>query len=196
MDNSKTAKERIVSLESLYPDIYSRYPEYLTQQQAAEICQVTTKTIRLWQIEKIMPSAKRRKKQGHRQQIKLDDAVICLLERKWAQETYNLFPEALKAFYTKRYKSFPDGLLIHDVAVMTGYSITTVHRWLRSGNLRYYCGGNKFRIPKMYLIDFVCGPYFQCKERKSSVQKADIKSFIDGITHQILSSSTNKMSAR
>ena len=192
MEDSKNKTERPVSLQKLFPDIYASSPEYLTQQQAAEICQVSSKTIRGWQEQKKLPSPKNGKMPGNRHQIKLDDAVICLLERKWSQETYNLFPAALKAFYTKNYRAFPDGLLTRDVIAMTGYNHNLVYKWIQNGYLKCYSGGNKHRIPKKYLIDFVCGPHFQGIERKSCVHKADIRSFMNNIARQLLPSTIGK----
>ena len=179
MEDFQNEKERLYTLKKTYPEVYKEYPDLITQQQAAEICGVDVQTIRKWEKSGDLPFTTAVNRLIHYQQIKLDDLLTCLYVRGCLHEPNSIYMMKLRQFYTKKYKDYPDGLLIRDVAAMTGYVKTTVVNWMNKGHLRGYNRGKIYRIPKKYLIDFVCGSYYRQIIRTSEIHKADMQSFLE-----------------
>jgi len=49
MEDFQNEKERFYTLKKTYPEVYKKYPDLITQQQAAEICGIDVQTIRKWE---------------------------------------------------------------------------------------------------------------------------------------------------
>lgn len=179
MEDFQNEKERMETLLKLFPDILLKYPRTITQQQAAEICQVDVQTIRQWEKSGDLPFISTVSGLIHHQQIRLDDLLTCLYIKKCLHEPDSFYISKLRQFYVNKYKSYPEALKIHDVVVMTGYVKTTVVNWMNNEWLKGYNRGRVYRIPKKYLIDFVCGSYYRQIIRKSEIQKADMQSFLE-----------------
>ena len=54
-----------------------------------------------------------------------------------------------------------------DIVKLTCYAKTTVNSWCRRGHLKSFKKNNVNRIPKVYLIEFFCSPYFRTIVQKS-----------------------------
>ena len=181
--------ERADTLHNLFPDVYRKYPKTITQQQAAEISQVDVQTIRAWEQFGDLPYTPAVDRLLHYHQIKLDDLLALLCEKRCLHSPQSIYMVMLRQFYVQKYRDYPEALLIRDVVEMTGYVKTTVVNWVNHGWLKGYNRGRVYRIPKRYLIDFACGPYYRQIGRKSKAQRADMQSFLE-IYHKSKEAST------
>lgn len=77
---------------------------------------------------------------------------------------------ALRNFYQKEFAKAPDCLYARDVVALTGFSISSVRAWITAGELKAYSYG-VHRIPKEYLIDFVCSSRYICAHVQSGKQR-------------------------
>jgi len=179
MEDFKNEKERSETLLKLFPDIFQKYPQSISQQQAAEICQVSVQTIREWEKSGDLPFVPMIDRLLHYHQIRLYDLLTCLYIKECLHDPESFYMKQLRRFYTHKYKNHSDMLLIKDVAVITGFGKTTIVNWMNNGRLKGYNKGRIYRIPKIYLIDFVCGSYYRKIIRKSKIQKADMQSFLE-----------------
>jgi len=179
MKDFKNEKEQAKILQKLFSDILKKYPETISQQQAAEICQVKVRTIRKWEKSGDLPFIPKIDGLLHYHQIKLYDLLTCLYEKECLHDPESFYMKQLKRFYIHKYKNHSDMLLIKEVAVITGFGKTAIVRWMNSGILKGYNKGRVYRIPKIYLIDFVCGSYYRKIIRKSKIQQADMQEFLE-----------------
>jgi transposase len=179
MEDFKNEKERNTVLRKLFSDVYIKYPHTVSQKQAAEICQVDVQTIRKWEKDGELPFTLAIDGLLHYQIIKVDDLLTCLYRKECLHDTDSLYMKKLRQFYAQKYKDYPEALLIRNVVAMTGYVKTTVVNWMNSGYLKGYNKGKIYRIPKKYLIDFVCGSYYRQIKRKSNIQKTDMQNFLE-----------------
>lgn len=76
---------------------------------------------------------------------------------------------ALRSFYQKEVAKEPDCLYARDVVALTGFSVSSVRAWITAGDLKAYSYGIH-RIPKEYLIDFVCSSRYICAHVQSEKQ--------------------------
>ncbi len=66
-------------------------------------------------------------------------------------------PDSFFTWLNDEFVSLPDTLTIPDVIQITGYSDTSVDRWLSRGHLRSVLTQDGKIIAKDWLIDFYCG---------------------------------------
>jgi len=179
MEDFKNEKERHKILQKLFSNIFVKYSNTVSQKQAAEICQVDVQTIRKWEKSGELPFTPSTDGLIHYHQIKLDDILACLYIKDCLHDPESFYMKNLRQFYIQKYKDYPEALLVRDIVEMTGFGKTAVVNWLNNGYLKGYNKGKTYRIPKKYLIDFVCGSYYRKIIRKSKVQKADMQSFLE-----------------
>jgi transcriptional regulator with XRE-family HTH domain len=179
MDSFDNKDERSRTLRKIFAEVYKQYPLFVTQQEAAKICNVDNQTIRKWEKDGGLPFTKAVDKLLHFHQISLDDLLGYFYEKNCLQDSENPYVIEMRRFYEQKYKDFPDRLYVKDVATMTGYVKQIVAEWMHNGHLKGYNRGKPFLIPKKYLIDFVCGPYYRRIIRKSNVHKTDMQSFLE-----------------
>ena len=77
---------------------------------------------------------------------------------------------ALRSFYQKEFAKVPDCLYARDIVALTGFSVSSVRAWITAGELKAYSYG-VHRIPKEYLIDFVCSNRYICAHVQSEKQR-------------------------
>jgi len=177
MDSFNNKVGRSGMLREIFPEVYEQYPLFVTQQEAAKICNVDVQTIRKWEKDGELPFTKAVDRLLHFHQILLDDLLGYFYEKNCLQDSENPYIIKMRQFYEQKYKDFPDRLYVKDVAKMTGYVKSIVVEWMHNGHLKGYNRGKPFLIPKKYLIDFVCGPYYRRIIRKSRTHIADMKRF-------------------
>lgn len=83
----------------------------------------------------------------------------------------------MRAYYKDKLSAFPDVLTTTQVKLLTGYGENTVRAWIEKGELPYLDCLAGWRIPKIWLIDFLCAPYCNGITRKSPAHLA----FLDEI---------------
>jgi len=62
---------------------------------------------------------------------------------------------SIKQSYKLFFSEYPDVLTVPDVCKILGASDKTVRRYLRSGELRSLKVGRSYRIPKLFLMEYM-----------------------------------------
>lgn len=60
-----------------------------------------------------------------------------------------------KDAYTLMLKTYPDVMNIHELCEVLGISIKTGYRLLQNGNITYIKVGRTYRIPKVYVLQYL-----------------------------------------
>jgi ABC-type uncharacterized transport system ATPase subunit len=66
---------------------------------------------------------------------------------------------------------------ILEVVKLTGYAKSTITNWCGKGRLKHFIKHNTYYIPKVFLIEFFCSPYFRSIIRKTSWHIQTINEF-------------------
>ncbi|MBR1770569.1 MAG: helix-turn-helix domain-containing protein [Lachnospiraceae bacterium] len=72
-----------------------------------------------------------------------------------------------RCYYTKKLEAVPDVIDVAAVVEITGYDRHTVCRWIEKGRLKYIMRTNKYYIPKVSLLDYICSDQYERSHRKS-----------------------------
>lgn len=83
----------------------------------------------------------------------------------------------MHGYYQGLLSKYPDVLTANDVVKLTGYVKTSVNNWCRKGCLKSFKRNGINYIPKVYLIEFFCSPYFRTIVRKSNWHIYILKEF-------------------
>ncbi len=182
-----------------YAYLKEQYPEVITLEQLYRICHISKRKGK-WMLENRVIPCQDSGKKTRRFKIKLDD-VIAYLEKEAAEgrtvipagifsakqgaekqsECQKLIlrlnnPEIYQEiywYYEKKYRKAPDALDANAVADLTGFGTTAVHGWIRAGHLKVYRRVEQI-IPKAYLLDFLCTPYYVSICNRSSKHRETI----------------------
>ena len=188
--------------------IKSQFGDVITLDQLYQICHISKRKAKWLLDNKVIPCEDSGKKTW-RYRIKTDDVIEYLQNceirgdmapvgifssqqagnrRKKADEFYPLYEylsidshiEQLRNYYIKLFKQFPDGLTTTDIAQMTGFTKTAINGWIQNGYLKAYHGQTN-RIPKTYLLDFVCSNYYIKMHTRSASQREHMLNFLEQI---------------
>ena len=72
-----------------------------------------------------------------------------------SKEEINMNKRAQKQAYKLFFSEYPDILTVPDVCKILGASDKTVRRYLQSGELRSVKVGRSYRIPKLFLMEYM-----------------------------------------
>ncbi|MBS9775876.1 MAG: helix-turn-helix domain-containing protein [Fusobacterium sp.] len=61
-----------------------------------------------------------------------------------------------------RFKDFPPIMDVEEVKKALNISKTSVYEKIREGKLKYYKSGKKFKIPKLYVVEYIVDECEQC----------------------------------
>lgn len=79
--------------------------------------------------------------------------------------------EALKLlheYYADLLSDYKDVITYQEVVKLTGYAKSTITNWCGKGRLKHFIKRNTYYVPKVFLIEFFCSPYFRSIIRKTS----------------------------
>lgn len=96
---------------------------------------------------------------------------------KMKREIPPVVREDMHRYYKTILSTYPDILTADDVVKLTGYVKTSINNWCRKGHLKSFKKNGCNYIPKVYLIDFFCSPYFRTIVRKSKWHIYILKEF-------------------
>ena len=71
------------------------------------------------------------------------------------------------SYYEMLLRKYKDVVTVREVVALTGYARTTVNNWCNQGTLKSFRKGQRFYIPKVFLVDFFCSLSFRSITRKS-----------------------------
>ncbi len=171
-------------------------PEVITKDQLYRICHISKSTaLYLLQSGKIPCEYTGKRTRCYK--IKKEDVIAYLEDRKVFPESYSApagwysgsYPVKMKReippivredmhdFYKGLLFKYPDVLTADDAVKLTGYVKTSVNNWCRKGHLKSFKKNGINHIPKVYLIEFFCSPYFRTIVRKSNWHIYILKEF-------------------
>lgn len=73
----------------------------------------------------------------------------------------------MRSYYEMLLRKYKDVVTVREVVALTGYARTTVNNWCNQGTLKSFRKGQRFYIPKFFLVDFFCSLSFRSITRKS-----------------------------
>lgn len=73
----------------------------------------------------------------------------------------------MRSYYEMLLRKYKDVVTVREVVALTGYARTTVNNWCNQGTLKSFRKGQRFYIPKVFLVDFFCSLSFRSITRKS-----------------------------
>ena len=160
----------------LYGEIIDKYPPFVNQKQMAKICKVGVRTVRTLMKNSKIPYQECTDGFNRWYKIKLNDVLKYLYEKECRQDIISSYMVKLRQFYKEQLIEYQDVISVQEVTKITGYTDTSIINWINKGLLKSY-KGKKFKIPKVYLIDFLCGVYYRQIRRKSEKQKETMQIF-------------------
>ena len=163
---------------NLYGDIINKYPPLVNQKQMAKICKMDVRTIRTLIKNSKIPYKNRTDGFNRWYEIKLNDVLKFLYEKECRQDIRSSYMLKLRRFYKEYLTEYSDVVTVKEITQITGYADTTIVNWINKGLLRAY-KGKIYKIPIVYLIDFLCGTYYLQIRRKSNIQKTTIQIFLN-----------------
>lgn len=166
-----------MNLLDYYPEISTSHTEYVTQQQMYEICGVCKSTVYKAERLGVVPYEKEVNHLVHTHKIKLTDALAFKYKREYGYRHDNEYIAALRHFYTRRLRIYPDVLTVPDVSAITGFVKNSVHRWVGRNYLIAFIKRRRFHIPKVSLIDFLISPAYNAIQDKSERQVETLREF-------------------
>lgn len=169
---------------SKYAHLLEEYPKVITKDQFYRICNISKKTAKHLLDNKLVPCIDSGKK-TRKYKIKMTDVIIYLETRELDPESYSapvgwykrygeyrghkqeprILSEAernkLAKVYSNRMAYYPDVLTVIEVSEITGYHRNSVAKWCTKKLMHCFNMGNRFLVPKPFLLEFMLSPYFQ-----------------------------------
>lgn len=193
-----------------YDSILREYPEYISKEQMYKLCSISKKKC-LWLLENGLVPCIDTGKPTHRFMIATVDVVFYLKNRERHPNDYKPFVHlsdsrprrthrtsycqtvdpkliaVMRSYYEFKLQEYPDVLSISEVADFTGYSKSAATAWCREKAVRSFCIGEKYYIPKEYLLDFLTSERFIWITAKS---KQHISFYEEIIVHNLSTKET------
>ncbi len=61
----------------------------------------------------------------------------------------------IKKIYNIAFKKYPDVLSVKELSSMLNISIKTAYKLLKIGEIKYITIGNTYKIPKIYVLEYL-----------------------------------------
>lgn len=184
--NRQIIFERRIAMKYHKPINWKEVPDVITKEQFYRICHISKSTA-LYLLKSGAIPCEYSGKKTRCYKIKKDDVQKYLESKGKFPECYSapagwhkgyrqitlpveMSDEKLKrlyGYYADLLCDCKDVISSQEVSKLTGYARTTVNNWCRKGRLKHFIKNNTYYIPKTFLIDFLCSPYFRCIIRKS-----------------------------
>ena len=164
-----------------YDKLKTKYPTYVSLEQLRIICKVAKRTAKYLVANNIIPSIDTGNKTW-RYKILIDDVITYLRKRdksgslipvgalnsrkparrksSFSQEVAPGDEHKVAEYFAHIYADHPDVLRIPDVAAITGLNQKSFWRIIEAGQIKFLTVGNKYYIPKIYLLEFVASRRF------------------------------------
>ena len=191
-----------------YDWVLRKYPELISKEQMAQICQISKKTC-LYLLTSGLVPCQDRGTVTHRFLIRAQDVVEYLKQREICPEKYrppkgyyyNRRPvketpqakvisvlitkanlHAAQDYFAGLLRNYPDVMNTLQVAEFLGYSRPTVTRWCHDQRMRFFSIHKSIQVPQEYLIEFILGDYFMGLKNPSGKQAA----YTQGLAQHLL----------
>ena len=178
------------------PINWNEVPDVITKEQFYRICHISKSTA-LYLLKSGAVPCEYSGKKTRCYKIKKDD-VKKYLESKGKFPEYYATPKGwhrgyrkislpsemsdatlklLHEYYADLLSDYKDVIPSQEVVKLTGYAKTTINNWCGKGRLKHFIKNNTYYIPKVFLIEFFCSPYFRSIVRKTSWHIQTINEF-------------------
>lgn len=166
---------------------WDELPDIITKDEFYRICHISKSTARyLLQSGKVPCKYTGKKTRCYK--IRKTDVMKYIKERNIFPESYSapdgwyngnytgklpkklppIILEDMHDYYIDLLNQYPDVLTIADITTVTGYGRKAVNNWCARGHLKHFNKSNKYYIPKVFLIDFLCSMQYKSIVKKSS----------------------------
>ncbi len=163
-----------MNYEKICAGIKATRKKYLTQQEAAELCHLSKKTIYKLERSGVLPYEEHVNQLIHTHKVKTTDVLIMLRNRYCQQSSRSGYIKTMTSYYKKLLQKEPDTLELSDIIRLTGFSKSGVLNWLLRGKLKSIRSGRFYLVPNRYLLGFLLSPYYRTIKNKSIRQKEDM----------------------
>ena len=157
------------------------YPEYVTRKEMAVILGICESKAYSLEKQGKIPYEYTNTFEGKRQKNKTADILLYQYEQMCFHELENEYVVALRHYFEKQLKTYPNVLCTSDVKRLTGYVKTTINNWISRNELKALCYKNQriksprrgkgTLITKDSFIDFLASPYYRSIARKTALHK-------------------------
>ena len=191
---NKFIKENTMITKEQCDEILTNYPEYISKEQMRILCHISKKTCLFLLESGTVPSIDTGQK-THRFLVKTVDVITYLKHRDRNPKKYkphkNYYVKTntscnefsiknecvsreelmivTRRFYKALLDSEQDVLTTDDVSRITGYATASVVKWCQKGKLRSFNFKRSFRIPKPWMLKFLCSEAFRDIKIKSEL---------------------------
>ena len=176
MYNTKTAQ-----------DILARYPQTVSKEQLRLICHISKRVAKYYLDNGLIP-CKNNGKATHKYEVRTIDVIAFLRDREQHPERYRMplpsgklsdhraidkieYDEYTLDCYhlllLAKVEYYHDLMTFQDISDLTGYSLTTIHRWVTNGLLRVFQRNVHSYVPKELVIRFLMSEEYRTIHMKS-----------------------------
>ena len=166
-------------LKRRFAEIYKKYPMYIKLKEAADICGVLDYTIHRWEKDGLLQYKRVIDGQKRYHLIYLDDVLWLLYIRDSLYIRDRNFKNYIKVCFSEKLDSYSDALSIKNITKVTGYSSTTILRWLDLKLLMGHKVNNMFFVCKSDLLEFLCNKTYNSIKLKSNEHQKIIQRFLE-----------------
>lgn len=158
---------------------WDEIPDIITKEQFYRICHISkTTALNLLRSGKVPCEYSDKKTRCYR--IRKEDVKNYLEQRAIYPEAYSaprgwycggnkkspkevppIIIEDMHDYYADKLINYSDVMTTQDVCNFTGYCKTAVNRWCAKEQLKSFRKGNRYLIPKVFLVDFLCSIDFR-----------------------------------
>ena len=197
--DSKKGRVKSMKKKGKYEYLNKLYPPVITKDQFYRICNVSKKTAAHLLDNGLVPCINSGKK-TRKYKIKLEDVIVYLETREadpgqfaapYGWYKAKMKPGAkrlvlskenirkIKHYFKNLLSVYPDVLSVNQVSDVTGYSTTTILKWINKGSLKSFHMGNRYVVPKICLMEFLSSPVFMQTLVHSKYEKERLIKFLN-----------------
>lgn len=136
-------------------DVYKSYPEYVTQQDMREICQVGENFAYKLNKSKTIPYVLDYKKPGRCYRIRKTDILVYLYQHDSIFYLDHNLNQLLRKFFSNLLKNQPDVLRVIQVKNIFGFSTSMIYHRIFLKHIQAIRVYENWYIPQNFLLDFL-----------------------------------------
>ena len=178
-----------------YSDLLREYPEIISADQLYRICKISKRKAK-WLLDNGIIPCHDTGKVTHRYRIRIEDVITYLQirdldpqavapptgllngEKEKRKVAVAINRNDLEQFLCTAWETAPDALTAADIQALTGYSHTTIIRWIGRKKLRSVFTPDESLVAKEWLIEFMSRYMIAHANRLSKKSSQLLKKYI------------------
>ena len=182
-------------MENDYSDLLREYPEIISADQLYRICKISKRKAK-WLLDNGIIPCHDTGKVTHRYRIRVEDVITYLKireldpqavapptgllngEKEKRKVAVAINRNDLEQFLCTAWETAPDALTAADIQALTGYSHTTIIRWIGRKKLRSVFTPDESLVAKEWLIEFMSRYMIAHANRLSKKSSQLLKKYI------------------